>query len=63
MSCYWLTKEDLSIEFDLLLIGNRHCLPMPLFICIIIMMQIFADHPETVEHLVSGCSQLAGHET
>ena len=70
MSSYWLAKGDLSIESEGFLVAAREqALSTNAIIHLhshnvspLCRLKLCADHPETVEHLISGCSQLASHQ-
>ena len=67
LSFNWLTKGDLSIESEGFL-----CASQEQILSTRAMMQVYSqgssmcrlcgEHLETVEHLISGCSQLAGQQ-
>ena len=67
ISFNWLTKGDLSIESEGFL-----CAAQEQALSTRAMMQVYSqgssmcrlcgEHPENVEHLISGCSQLAGQQ-
>jgi len=63
---YWLNKDDLSINLEgFLLAAQEQSLPTRVMASIYdtntsTACRLCGNHPETVEHLVSGCSKLAG---
>ena len=67
LSFNWLTKSDLSIESEgFLCAAQEQALStramMQVYSQGSSMCRLFGEHPETVEHLISGCSQLAGQQ-
>ena len=65
LSFNWLTKGDLSIESEgFLCAAQEQALStravMQVYNQCSSMCRLCGEHPETVEHLISGCSQLAG---
>ena len=65
-SFYWLVKGDISIESEgFLMAAQEQSLPTRAMANIYgssgsSLCQLCGEHPETVEHLISGCSKLAG---
>ena len=63
---YWLNKGDLSIESEgFLLAAQEQSLSTRVMVTVYgtnvsISCRLCGEHPETVKHLVSGCTKLAG---
>ena len=63
---YWLNKGDLSIESEGFLLAAQEQSQTTIAIAIVYgtsvstSCRLCGEHPETVEHLVSGCTELSG---
>ena len=68
VSVYWLTKGDLSLETEGFLLAeqdqalHKRALQTVFTYSSTPLYRLCNSQPETVEHLISGCTQLAGTE-